>query len=111
MIEFTAPLGPAELADVGYRAPRLPASSGPDRSADFQVTLSEALAGPPPELLEQVRAASRRWEELQAMGRELHFERDEETGRIVIQVLDLEGRVLRTVPPSEALEIALGQPV
>ena len=41
-------------------------------------------------------------------GRELHFEPNPATGRVVIQVRDLDGRVLRTVTPSEALSIASG---
>lgn len=110
MIESSSPLGPIEAADLGYRAPRLPSTARLEATPDFRVTLSQELEGPPPEVRAQVRDAARRWEELRAMGRELRFERDEETGRIVVQVLDLEGRVLRTVPPSEALEIAMGAP-
>lgn len=77
----------------------------------FHVTLSQAVNGPPPELAAEVETAGRRWDELQAMGRELRFEQDPETGRVVVEVRDLEGRLIRTVPPSAALEIAAGAPL
>ena len=38
--------------------------------------------------------------ELAAANRELHFRRDEATGRIIIEVRTLDGEVLRTIPPS-----------
>ena len=59
----------------------------------------------------EVEHASLVWASLRAQGRELHFEPNPETGRVVIQVRDLDGRVLRTVAPSEALSIASGAPL
>lgn len=46
--------------------------------------------------------------ELAAENRELHFARDEEAGRIIVQVRDLEGRVLRTIRNREALRVMAG---
>jgi hypothetical protein len=71
-------------------------------SADIPVT-------PPPYVLRQVDAAGRRAEELWNARRELHFDVDDESGRVVIQLRDLEGRVVRTILPSEALDIMLGR--
>ena len=45
------------------------------------------------------------WASLRAQGRELHFEPTRKPAA-VIQVRDLDGRVLGTVAPSEALSIA-----
>ena len=56
----------------------------------------------------EVQHAALVWASLRAQGRELHFEPSPETGRVVIQVRDLDGQVLRTVTPSEALSIASG---
>ena len=84
-----------------------PQGDGPD----FHVTLSRAIDGPPAELSAQVTAAGRRWEELQAAGRELRFEQDPVSGRIVVEVRDLDGELIRTVPASAALEIAAGAPL
>jgi flagellar protein FlaG len=52
--------------------------------------------------------AAQRYEDLRAQGRELHF-RVGHTGAIVVDVCDLEGNVIRTVPPETALDIIGGQ--
>jgi flagellar protein FlaG len=65
---------------------------------------------PPAEVLEQVRAAAERYEQMRSQRRELHFTHDDTTNRVVVEVRDLEGNVLRTVPPSKALEIIAGGP-
>jgi flagellar protein FlaG len=66
-------------------------------------------AFPPEDVLKQIDDAAARVDELHRAHRELHFEVDEHTGRVSIQVRDLEGHVIRNVPPSEALDIAAGQ--
>jgi uncharacterized FlaG/YvyC family protein len=63
---------------------------------------------PPAELRAEMDRAAKRVDELKAEGRELHFARDSETGHVVVQVRDLSGNVLRTIPPSKALEVASG---
>jgi flagellar protein FlaG len=65
---------------------------------------------PPPEVLDLVADASDVVRELARNNRELHFRTDEETGRVIVQVRDLEGRVIRTIPPSEALDVMSGAP-
>jgi flagellar protein FlaG len=45
---------------------------------------------------------------LAAQNRELHFSTEQDTGRVVIQVRDLEGNVIRTIPPSRALDVMSG---
>lgn len=65
-------------------------------------------AGPPPEVMSEVDRASLRWEQLRATHRELHFGSDPVTGRVVIEVRDLEGNVVRTIPPSTALDVISG---
>ena len=66
---------------------------------------------PPPEVLDEVAAARDRAAELAASNRELHFRKDETTGRVIVQVRDLAGNVIRTIPPSEALAVMSGEPV
>jgi hypothetical protein len=65
-------------------------------------------ASPPPEVLDAVGAAAARAAELRASNRELHFHKDEKSGRVIVQVRDLEGHVIRTIPPSEALDVMAG---
>jgi flagellar protein FlaG len=42
------------------------------------------------------------------VAKELHFSRDEDTNRIVIQVRDFDGNVIKTIPPSKAMELLAG---
>jgi hypothetical protein len=65
-------------------------------------------ASPPPEVLAEVDAAWKRGARLAAENRELHFSRDEASGRIVVQVRTLDGEVLGTIPPSRALDVMGG---
>ena len=91
-----APKGPAATAAV-FGLPAPADTSIPD--------------APPPEVLDEVAAARDRAAELAASNRELHFRKDEATGRVVVQVRDLAGNVIRTIPPSEALAVMSGDPV
>ena len=68
-------------------------------------------ASPPEQLRDEMAAAAQRVDQLRDQGRELHFERDHETGRVVVQVLDLNGNVLRTIPPSQMLDVLAGAPL
>jgi hypothetical protein len=65
-------------------------------------------ASPPPKVLDEVGAAWERAEELAAGNRELHFRRDEQTGRTIIEVRTLDGEVLRTIPPSRVFDVMAG---
>jgi uncharacterized FlaG/YvyC family protein len=66
---------------------------------------------PPPEVLDEVAAARDRAAELAASNRELHFSVDGESNRVIVQVRDLAGNVIRTIPASEALDVMTGRPV
>jgi hypothetical protein len=65
---------------------------------------------PPESVWREVDDAARVWEDLHADGRELHFDLDPETGRLTIEMRDLEGNAMGPVSPSEALSIASGSP-
>ena len=71
-----------------------------------RVELSESV--PPPELRAEIEFASQRAAQLAAQNRELHFAKDEDSGRIIVQVRDLDGNVIRTIPNSEALDVLSG---
>jgi flagellar protein FlaG len=99
-------------------APTTPASTpAPEREASKPASAHALIVDtvelgvsllPPPEALAEVAAAARRAQDLADRNRELHFHRDEESGRIIVQVRDLDGHVIRTIPPSEALEVMAG---
>ena len=103
-----APIGPSGLGTAPDRAPRAPRVA----AAEDSVTLShgEIPASPPPEVLEAMDAAGRVARELHEQGRELRFTppAEGEHGRVRVEVRDLDGNVLRTIPPSELLDIATG---
>lgn len=90
-------------------APRGPVAPRVRAAADAAAISPGAVpASPPPEVLDAVDAAARCFERLHAQGRELRFERDDASGRVLVQVRDLDGNVLRTIPPSRALDVATG---
>jgi hypothetical protein len=66
-------------------------------------------AAPPPDALREVDRAAARAEELWRDERELHFEMDEKSRRVIVQVRDLDGQAIRTIPPSEALDVMSGK--
>jgi hypothetical protein len=97
------PARPSAPAPAGFAAAL--AASGPVDAADVGVP-----ATPPEPVLDAVAAAAERAQELAAEQRELHFERDSATGRVIVQVRDLRtGEVIRTVPPSKALDFLEGE--
>ena len=65
---------------------------------------------PPRRVWREVDEAALVWEDLQAQGCELHFEIDEDSGRLIIEMRELDGEVLGPVSPSEVLKIASGSP-
>jgi hypothetical protein len=97
-----------------------PRRTAPVPTADVSVTPARASEpkgdiavislppSPPPEVMDEIAAARDRAAELAANNRELHFGTAEETGRIIVQVRDLQGNVIRTIPPSHALQVMSG---
>jgi uncharacterized FlaG/YvyC family protein len=101
---------PVGSASVPARAPAQrtdepQAANGKDVDA---VQLDMIPSSPPEELYDQIDAAASRVDELKAEGRELHFSFDNASKRVQIEVRDLKGNVLRTIPPSKALSVATG---
>jgi len=66
---------------------------------------------PPSDALREVDRAAARADELWHDNRELHFEMNRHSGRMIVQVRDLDGNVIRTIPPSEALDVLSGKPL
>ena len=63
---------------------------------------------PPQRVWREVDDAAQVWDDLHAQGHQVHFEIDEESGRVAIEMRDLNGRTLDTLSPSETLAIASG---
>jgi hypothetical protein len=94
---------PAPRAEIDFAA-QLGIAVAAERERD------EIPSSPPPEVRAQVAAAARRHDELAAAGRRLHFDMGDD-GRVRVEVHDDEGLVLRQIPLSEALDVALGRPL
>ncbi len=99
--------GPPPSADGARRT----GVSFPLAPAQSAATLETFPSSPPAEVLDQMAGAARAHDALTAQGRELHFAHDGTSGRIEIEVRDAEGNVLRTLSPSEALQVAAGKPL
>jgi hypothetical protein len=112
---IAAPLGSTVAQPVGeiHAAGPLVASQSGQRAAAAQsaVSLQTLPSSPPPEVLEQMAGAAQRYDELSAQGRELRFARDEQSGRTRIEVRDRSGRLVKTLSPTQALDIAAGGPL
>ena len=108
------PVGGPDRSTAPPRSAAVPAQR-PDFAASLEaashhVTVTTLPASPPTEVLEQMHEAGRVAEELRSQQRELHFE-PSASGRVIVQVRDLDGNVIRTIPPARALEIAAGAPL
>ncbi len=102
-----APVGRASFDAPPDRAVR----RTPAARDEVAISSGDVPDGPPPEVLEAMNAAARCFEELHEQGRELRFGHDADSGRVTIDVCDLDGNVLRAIPGSHLLDVASGAPL
>ena len=102
------PLGGIERTGQAQRnrAAQAPARVEPSAA----VTVDTLPASPPDSVLEEMFEASRVAQALHEQRRELHFKTVGD-GRVEVQVRDLDGNVIRTIPPGKALDVAAGEPL
>jgi len=98
---ITPPGGPG-----GFEPPARAGATQPNTGQTFSVETAPKIPEP---VNTGIAAAAQRYEELRRQGRELRF-RVGDSGNIVVDVCDLEGKVLRTVPSETALDIIGGAP-
>ena len=81
------------------------ATPAPPRVQDPNVVVDIGVPSvPPAEVLDRVREAAERALAMAADDRELHFRPDPASSRVIVEVRDRRGNVIRTIPPSTALE-------
>ena len=106
-----------DIASVGGSLPpTAPArtSSPAGNSASSSATTTDSVkvdmipSSPPPEVQEAMGVAAQSYDKLHASGRGLHFKVDDATGKLIVEVHDLHGKLMFTVPASKALDIASG---
>ena len=86
-----------------------PAPAGPEAAAIREKAPVEHIpSSPPVQVFREMQDASRRVEEMRARDRALHFEKNPDTGHVVVEVRDGNGAVIRVIPPSEALAVISG---
>ena len=102
------PLGGIER--MGQATPAGGAKAAAPAQPVAAVTVNTLPASPPAQVLEEMHAAAEAADRLRSQERELHFE-PLSGGRVVVQVRDLDGNVIRTIPPAKALDVAGGAPL
>jgi hypothetical protein len=102
------PLGGVERAAQAQRPKGVTATAPTEPAA--AVTVDTLPASPPDAVLEEMFAAAQVANTLHEQGRELHFE-PTGNGHVVVQVRDLDGNVIRTIPAGKALDVAAGAPL
>ena len=101
--------GPGRRVDVGtspFSLDLARRSAQPPAPAD--AAIASLPASPPVEVREAIGAAAARAAELVAENRELHFRKNQLSGRVIVEIRDLSGNVIRTIPPSKALDVMAG---
>jgi hypothetical protein len=99
---------PAAASQPASSAPAGPGASDGPAASNEAVTVDTIPSTPPEEVLSEMRGASQAYEKLAKSDRHLHFRVDDRTGKLTVEVHDLKGNVLFTVPASKALEVAAG---
>jgi len=97
---------PAAAAAQGSHRPTAAPSSSV-QSADT-VTVDTIPASPPDEVLDAIGVANQAYHNLQASGSEMRFKVNEATGKLSVEVHDVHGNLMFTVPASTALDVASG---
>jgi hypothetical protein len=87
-----------------------PTATGPAPTggSDAAVHVDMVPSSPPPEVHDAIAVAAQSYKQLQAVNRELSFRVDDRTGKLTVEVHDLKGNLLFTVPASKALDVAAG---
>jgi hypothetical protein len=106
-----------QLASATFAAPATPPAPRPQDAQQIKgveetgTIVGDVPPAPTPDARELVGKAAEVIEQLHKNNRELHFSRDEVSNRVVIQVRDLDGNVIKTIPPSKALDILSGDDI
>jgi hypothetical protein len=73
-----------------------------------RVRCDDIPASPPREVLDAIARAHAAYERLEASGRHVHFDLNEVSGRLAIELTDASGTALRSLSPRTVLELAAG---
>jgi hypothetical protein len=107
--------GPPTAAGSSYRASSTDAGDSSPFDSEFSaadrlLASQNGSGAPPPEVLDQVAAAGRISREMRESGHELRFSAGQ-GGRVAVELSDHEGKTVKSMLISEALELATGKPL
>lgn len=106
MIDGLTPLGPVQRTNPVQRTtPAAPTAKGDP----VEKALDPFPATPPAEVLESLDHAQRVLSDLDARQVSLQFSVDPGSSHIRVKVMDAEGKVIREVPATQALEVLSGE--
>jgi hypothetical protein len=97
---------PAAAATPGSQRPS--AVPSPSVQSTDTVTVDTIPASPPDEVHDAIGVANQAYHNLHAGGSELRFKVNEATGKLSVEVHDVHGNLLFTVPASTVLDVASG---
>jgi hypothetical protein len=78
------------------------------RLSPTRVRSDDIPASPPPEVLDAIARAHEAYERLEASGRHVHFNLNEASRRLALELSDASGTTLRSLSPRTVLELAAG---
>jgi hypothetical protein len=98
-------MNPKEPVNNDLRRRHLRAVPDPESPDRFETvrSIDGAAATMPQSVREDIEQAAELWESLQGDGKQLRYEVDAGSGRVSVELCDLDGARLRAVPLAEAL--------
>jgi hypothetical protein len=93
------------LTRAAARSPRLGPGEGQGFAQVYDLEAARRARGPtiPDEVLDEVAAAARLCDELQARGGQVRFGLHDLTGGVVVDLCDLDGKILRPISLTDAV--------
>ena len=101
-------VAPAASAAAANQVSRATEARAPSVAPDAAVHVDMSSSSPPPEVHDAIAVAAQSYTRLQQANRQLSFQIDDRTGKLTVEVHDLKGNLLFTVPAAKALDIAGG---
>lgn len=102
--------GGPPVRDVSKTRPPAQVQRVADASAVTPTQAGSVPSTPPPEVLHALNKAAQVLDDLAAKQINLHFEVDDQTNDVRVQVRDADGKVVREIPPRRLLDILSGSP-
>ena len=101
-------VGGTPAAAAAAKSQRPAGVASPSVQSTDPVIVDAIPASPPDEVYDAIGVANQAYHDLQAGGSEMRFKVNEATGKLSVEVHDVHGNLLFTVPASTVLDVASG---